>query len=296
MSNLRSGPNLRDRLLDQAMTLSIANQMTLFRVAELCRDPLTDARSIAIEAQRDEGFTAVLLRMANSAWSASSGRIGDLPTAVARLGLHLVESLALATPGIRLAQSGSREFTQAQRRMHRHAVRTGLGARALARSDQNAEQALAAGLVHNIGLTVLAVLQPVVFAMLLDAASKGQRLHDVEEEHIGFTHAELGGLLAERWGFPLPLITVIMGHDDVHATGMSAIVRVADLLAREAGVGVEPPEPITMELAIEAGVDVDAARERLAPLFQAEARHEASDDDERASRDENFARVLDAAA
>jgi len=296
MNNLRGGPNLRDRLLDQAMTLSIANQMTLFRVAELCRDPLTDARAIAIEAQRDEGFTAMLLRMANSAWSASSGRIGDLPTAVTRLGLHLVESLALATPGIRMAQNGSREFTQAQRRMHRHAVRTGLGARALARSDQNAEQALAGGLVHNIGLTVLAVLQPVVFAMLLDAASKGQRLHDVEEEQIGFTHAELGGLLAERWGFPLPLITVIMGHDDDHATGMSAIVRVADLLAREAGVGVEPPEPITMELALEAGVDVDAARERLTPLFQAEARHETTDDDDRASRDESFARALDAAA
>jgi len=145
MTNLRGGPNLCDRLLDQAMTLSIANQMTLFRVAELCRDPLTDARTIAIEAQRDEGFTAMLLRMANSAWSASSGRIDDLPTAVARLGLHLVESVALATPGIRLAQGGSREFTQAQRRMRRHAVRTGLGARALARSDQNAGRRSRAG-------------------------------------------------------------------------------------------------------------------------------------------------------
>jgi len=138
--------------------------------------------------------------------------------------------------------------------------------------------------------------------MLLDAASKGQRLHDVEEEQIGFTHAELGGPLAERWGFQLPLITVITvitvitGHDDPEATGMSAIVRVADLLAREAGIGVEPPEPITMELAIEAGIDVDAARERLTPLFQAEARHEASDDDDRMSRDESFARALDAAA
>jgi len=296
VASLRGGPNLRDRLLDQAMTLPIANHATLLRVAELCRDPLTDARTIALEVQRDEGFTAMLLRMANSAWSASAGRIGDLPTAVARLGLHLVESLALATPGMRLGQAGSREFAQAQQRMHRHAVRTGLGARALARSDLNADQALAAGLVHNIGLTVLAVLQPAIFSLLLDAAAKGQRLHDVEEEQIGFTHAELGGLLAERWGYPLPLITVVMGHDDVHATGMSAVVRIADLLARQAGVGIEAAEPIQLELVLETGVDLDAASERLAPLFQAEQRREESDDDPRQGRDMGFANALDLAA
>jgi HD-like signal output (HDOD) protein len=118
----------------------------------------------------------------------------------------------------------------------------------------------------------------------------------VEEEQIGFTHAELGGLLAERWGYPLPLITVIMCHEDAHATGMSAVVRVADLLAREAGVGVEPAEEIQVELATEAGVDLDAARERLAPLFQAQARHETTDDGTRPAYDDSFADALDSAA
>jgi HD-like signal output (HDOD) protein len=293
MAGLRGGPNLRDRILDQAMTLPIANQATLFRIAELCRDPLTDARSVALEAQRDEGFAATLLRMANSAWSSSAGRIGDLPTAVARLGLHLVESLALATPGIRLAQVGSRDVANALQRMHRHAVRTGLGARALARSDLNAEQALAGGLVHNIGLTVLAVLQPAVFTMLLDKAAKGHRLHAIEEESLGFTHAELGGLLAERWGYPLPLITVIMRHDDVDATGMSAVVRIADLLARMAGIGVEAIEKIPYELLLETGVDLEVAHERLSPLFQAESRRDASEDED---RDDGFADALDVMA
>ena len=71
MAGLLGGPNLRDRLLDQAMTLPMSNSATLFRIAELCRDPDADARSVAMEAERDEGFAATLLRMANSSVSLS---------------------------------------------------------------------------------------------------------------------------------------------------------------------------------------------------------------------------------
>jgi len=298
MAGLLGGPNLRDRLVDQAMTLPMSNAATLFRIAEVCRDSDADARSVALEAERDEGFAATLLRMANSAWSASAGNIADLPTAVARLGLYLVESLAIATPGMRLANTGPKELAEAQRRLHRHAVRTGLGARALARGDINADQALAAGLVHNIGLTVVGVLQPSLFTVLLDASARGRRLREVEEETIGFTHAELGGLLAERWGYPLPLINVIMGHDTEHPTGLTAMIRLADLFAREAGIGVEAREPITLELLFETGVDYAAATERLAPLFEAEARREGYDLEQQApaSREAAFALALDHAA
>lgn len=295
MASVGGGPNLRDRLVDEAAALPIANQATLFRVAELCRNPNTDARAIAIEAQHDEIFAATLLRLANSSWSASTTPIGNLQGAVSRLGIRLVENLALTTPGMRLAASGPHGFADAQQRLHRHAVRTGLAARSLARSELDGDQALAAGLVHNIGLTVLGVLQPKIFEFLLDAASHGLRLRDVEDQQLGFTHAELGGLLAERWRFPLALITVIMNHDDERPTGLSAVVQIADLLARAAGVGIEASEPIPATLAEETGVDPEAATERLAPLFQAEGRRENADEEPR-SGEAAFATALDTAA
>lgn len=296
VATVDGGPNLRDRIVESASTLPIANQATLWRVAELCRDSSTDARDVALEAQADEGFAAMLLRLANSAWSASSGRIGDLQTAVARLGLHLVENLALATPGIRLANAGDARLAAPRRRLHRHAVRTGLAARAIARYGIDADQALAAGLVHNIGLTVLSVLEPALFGILLDAAARGARLREVEEAELGFTHAELGGLLAERWSYPLPLTAVILGHDDDQATGMAAAVRVADLLSREAGVGIEPVEPFAPELLEEARIDLEEARERLAPLFGAEERLDTREEPAHVDRDSAFASALDAAA
>jgi HD-like signal output (HDOD) protein len=293
MVTVGGGPNLRDRLVDQAAALPIANQATLFRVAELCRDPHTDARAIAAEAQHDEIFAATLLRLANSSWSASVSAIGDLHSAVSRLGLRLVESLALATPVLRLGAAGSNGLATERQSLHRHAVRTGLAARALAPVTLNADEALAAGLVHNIGLTILSVVQPAIFRLLLDFASNGWQLRDIEDEQLGFTHAELGGLLAERWRFPVGLITVIMDHDHARPTGMSAVVRLSDLLVREAGVGVEAPEPIPPDLSLETRVDPDAARERLGPLFDAETRRDGAESDP-SSREADFAGALDA--
>jgi HD-like signal output (HDOD) protein len=269
-----SGPGLREQLLDEASDLTLGNPEAFLRVASMCRDPRADARAVALEIQRDEGFAAVVLRLANSAYYASASRIGDLPTAVARIGLGTVEGLALSIPGARLTGDNSDGLGAARRELHRHAIRTGLAARMIAPPDDDHEQALAAGLVHNLGLSVIALLRGEVFRQLLEVARAGEQLAIVEEEVLGFTHAELGALLAERWRFPLPLVMAIVEHDSADATGLAGITRVADLLAREAGVGVEAPRPIAVEEAALAGISLEAARARVTPLFEAHERLE----------------------
>ena len=91
---------LRDGLLDQAASMPLRNYAALARVISLCRDHQASARSIALEAGRDETFAALLLRIANSAYSAAVVPIGTLTHAVARLGLDFVHGLAVATIGV----------------------------------------------------------------------------------------------------------------------------------------------------------------------------------------------------
>lgn len=290
------GRGLRDRLLDEAESLELGNPETFWRVASLCRDPRADARDVALEIQRDEGFAANVLRLANSAYFASNQRIGDLPTAVARLGFEVIEGLAVSIQGARLAGSVRDGLTPHRRELHRHSIRTGLAARMIGQGDVDHEQALAAGLVHNLGLTVISLLVPDVFRRLLDAAAAGHQLRESEEELLEFTHAELGGMLAERWRYPLPLVMAIVDHDNPEALGLPALIQVSDRLARQAGVGVEAPEEISAHLARQADVDLDRARERVAPLFQAAARAEGAEDGDApvpTSREGRFAAALE---
>lgn len=288
------GQGLRDRLLDEAESLDLGNPETFWRVASLCRDPRADARDIALEIQRDEGFAASVLRLANSAFFASSQRVGDLPSAVARLGFEVVEGLAVSIQGARLAGSARDDLVPFRKELHRHAIRTGLAARMIASADVDHEQALAAGLVHNLGLSVLSLLRPDVFRRLLDAARSGEQLLEVENDLLQFTHAELGGMLAERWRYPLPLVMAITDHDSPDVTGLPALIQVSDRLAREAGVGIEAPTEIPAEMSDRAGIDLERARDRVAPLFQAAARAEGADEDEvPATREGRFAAALE---
>src|SRR5437870_13460905 len=93
-----TGTSLRDELLQKALDLPLGNQPALMRLAALCDSPISSAQTVALEAARDEGFSMLLLKLANSAYSMSATRVSDLPTAVSRLGLRLVQGLAVAAP------------------------------------------------------------------------------------------------------------------------------------------------------------------------------------------------------
>lgn len=261
---------LRERLLEQALSLPLGNQVALARVARLCSEPDADVHVVADEASRDEGFTATLLRIANSAALGGASRVDDLPTAIARLGLHFVECLATAAPSLRLLAMPSDGLEQSRRELHRHAVRVAVAARALSPSSIEPDRALAAGLVHNLGLSVLSLHARSGFRKLLEAAARDEQLPDVEQRLFGFTHAQIGGLLGESWSYPPSLVTAIREHDaPLPSAPLPALVQIADLLVRGSGFGIEPPLEPSPAVAALAGVELDRARIRVQLLLDA---------------------------
>jgi HD-like signal output (HDOD) protein len=268
------GDALRDEIVERALTLPLGNLAALNRVARLCGQPTATPAGVALEAARDEAFAALLLRLANSAYSHSVSQIGDLPRAVTRLGFGLVQGLALAAPGFRLLRGPADGLGEARRELHRHAVRLGLGAWTLADGDVDPDQALAAGLVHNLGLNVLSMAAPDLFGVIVAGAQAGIPVAQIEEDRLGFTHAELGGLVAERWSYPLSLVCAIRDHDlPDPPSELGRLVRLCDLLARESGAGIEPQEPAAL-------AGAERARERVRPVFEAHGRVENRPDDE----------------
>jgi len=61
-------------------------------------------------------------------------------------------------------------------------------------------------------------------------------LHVAEEQILGFTHAEAGGLLAEHWGFSEELCEAVRYHHNIDlvpkATPLVFLVHLSDLLCR----------------------------------------------------------------
>lgn len=265
-----------EELVERALALPVGDPASLLRVAELCELSSSTPQLLALEASHDEAFSALLLRVANSAASYSATRVADLPTAITRLGYARVAALALASPGLRMLQGPADGLEWARHELHRHAIRVGLAARALAPAGIDHERALAAGLLHNLGLNVIAANAPDEFRYLLEADARGEQFWEAEDWIFGFSHADLGALLAERWSYPLDLVVAIRDHDaPAPQTQLAALVQAADVLVRRLGVGIEPARELPRR-ALLPGFDLEAAAERVADLAAAQDRFDAA--------------------
>jgi HD-like signal output (HDOD) protein len=266
----------RDELVERALTLPVGDIPALLRVAELCGVPTATPQLIALEAAKDESFSALLLRKANSAASYSATHIADLPTAVSWLGYRRVAALALAAPGLYMLDRPADGLEAARHELHRHAIRVGLAARALAPPAVDRERALAAGLLHNLGLHVIAAYAPDEFRYLLDAPARDEQFWEAEDWIFGFSHADLGASLAQRWSYPLDLVTAIRDHDSpVPETALGALVQVSDVLVRSLGIGIEPERELPVGVAT---VDLAAARATVVEVVAAQDRFDAAPD------------------
>ncbi|MDG5974613.1 putative signal transduction protein [Hydrogenophaga taeniospiralis CCUG 15921] len=156
----------------------------------------------------DPALTTRVLRLSNSAFFRVSRKVGSADEAVALLGMTHVRSLVMAAalgasfknvPGMDLQQ------------FWRYSLRVAEIARSLAGVlHQNPGNAFTAGLIHAIGILVMHIAMPDEMA-LVDMGTPPLDLQRAlaERNHLGYTYAEVGAGMAEKWQFPQEMVTAL---------------------------------------------------------------------------------------
>lgn len=221
---------LRQRVRD----LPALPQATLEALAAL-RDDDASSAHCADMIGRDQALAARTLRLANSAFYGVSGRVGSVRDAVNLLGRRtLCSVLTLASVSQQFSPEDCPPFDFAG--FWRHAVATGLVARALAREHHfDEDQAFTAGLLHDVGRLALATHFPQASAAAMRRASGlDAALHEIEHSLLGTDHLTVGAQVAAQWRFPADVVRAIAQHHDPQesgATSLADIVHVADAVA-----------------------------------------------------------------
>jgi putative nucleotidyltransferase with HDIG domain len=109
------------------------------------------------------------------------------------------------------------------------------------------EECFVGGLIHDLGKVALELVLPRAYARVVELAeTRRGNIADFERPIVGLDHLAAGARLAERWGLPEPLLTVIARHDrpfedapglDAHRKRTLAVVHVADALCRRLSLG-----------------------------------------------------------
>jgi HD-like signal output (HDOD) protein len=214
----------------------------------------TAIEDIAMTIAKDIGMTAQMLKIVNSAFFGLAQPTSNVAEAVSFLGIETVKYLVLAI-GI-FSQFESRKLGGiAIGTLWNHSVRTANAAKLIAKSDsarrQLIEDAMAAGLLHDLGKLVLASNYPERYEEVGRMASeKRVEWLVAEREAFGFDHAEVGGYLLGLWGLPPAVVEAVAFHHfptKSESSDFSALtaVHVANVLVqtqRTSHGGIIPPQ------------------------------------------------------
>lgn len=171
-------------------------------------------REFAEIIEKDQGLTAKVLRLVNSAFYSLRIPVVSLRQASSLLGTKTLKSLALSVSVMQVFKRACGDFDPMG--FWRHAVVAATGARKLGGLflPGQEEDLYVAGLLHDVGVALLVQYLADEYAVVLREVRSGSRaLTEVEEDMLGVTHAEVGHALASRWRLP-PLVCECIRHHE----------------------------------------------------------------------------------
>lgn len=193
--------------------------------------------------QNDQVLVARMLAMVNSPFYGLHRPIRVIKDAVMVLGFRGVRSLVLAASTAKFLQRDFGCYGHPAKGLWWHAVAVATASRALATAcrlgPDEAEQLFVAGLLHDIGKLLLV---PYLNATGARPAAN-EDVCAFERSRVGMDHTEAGALVAAKWNLAIDIQEVVKAHhhgDNAEVAPQIAVVRLADAIAHEHGVGYEP--------------------------------------------------------
>ncbi|MAE29719.1 MAG: HDOD domain-containing protein [Planctomycetota bacterium] len=220
------------------------------RVNALIEDPTAGMREVGAAIGLDPPLTAKLLRIVNSAYYGLSVPVVSVEHAASILGIRGLRTLLLRVSvyDIFAHLHDHPEFDV--RGLWKHSVLTAqltgaTAARTRIRSDVSTDELYVCGLLHDIGQFLMIEHVGDEFIEAWNRArERGTSPVAAEREVLGFSHTDLGAMLARRWSLPTHAIQAIRFHHDMRraapAEPVVALVAMANILARAAADDAGP--------------------------------------------------------
>jgi putative nucleotidyltransferase with HDIG domain len=215
------------------------------KVMSILESPDSSVSELAEVIKYDPSLTANILKICNSAYFGLSREINSVQHAVNLLGMNQVADLVLMSSAAKNLKKGQEGYDLKEGELWRYSVSSALLARDLAakKGQKDNHFVFTAALLKDIGKLVLNQYVADSYEKINALVNEdGLSFREAEKEVIGIDHAELGGMVADKWKFSDKMVNIIRNHHLSEESSISdfetSIVYLADTMCMMMGIGV----------------------------------------------------------
>jgi diguanylate cyclase (GGDEF)-like protein len=192
--------------------------------------------------QSDPALAVRIVKAANSSYFGLRSEVNSIDHAIMILGPGALATMALSF-SLACQSISDPKVAPFYRSYWLRSVVQGAAAETIMKSLERTSggQAFLAGLLCDVGQLAMLKSIPRPYCELLEiSADTGQPVTEVEREHFGFDHVEVGSRLLKRWGLP-ESIQHAAGHHHAHVDELASLTdphaKISRITALAAGVG-----------------------------------------------------------
>lgn len=190
---------------------------TMVKLLQMMDDPDVKVSSMKEVIRTDEGLTVKLLRVANSAFYRGRREVKTIEDAIIVLGLRTVKSMVFSVTVSPVMTKELQGYDLEKEALWKQSQLSAMTAQLIAKKCKFKEVDLAytAGLLKDVGKVILdEFLKSHLEEVMAVVEEKSVAFSEAETEVLGFSHAEVGSKVAERWNLPPEIVEVIRYHHD----------------------------------------------------------------------------------
>lgn len=188
----------------------------LFRLLQAVEDEGVTIGELAGIVDKDPALSARVLAAANSVAFRRTRPVLSIEACLQTLGIRVVKSIATCLAVKRLFDEQSRHWHADLSGFWRHSLLTADIARSLAVwcGYHRPDEAYLAGLLHDVGELVMFTALRDRYGRLVAVSDSEDSLVQLETQHLGTAHSEVGAWLIDQWHLDAELSDSVLFHHE----------------------------------------------------------------------------------
>ncbi len=188
---------------------------TALKLMRVMNDPRSSMDDIVEAVKYDQAVTGEVLKLCNSAFFGLSRKVTSLNNAMLTLGTVKVLQLVMSVHTNSMLSREQRGYGLQPGALWKHSVAVALASSLFAQRIKlpNVNLVFTAGLLHDIGKVILNEYVADEFAEIVRRVTdEGMSFGEAEHQVLGFSHEEVGSMIAEKWRLPDAIVRCIRFH------------------------------------------------------------------------------------